>query len=98
MGIANGSNSQALLAASTAATCNNSFDAWWVGSRTQWNVTADTYLGIDVLYQKLDSANSGGVFTPTSVYPTTLAGVAIKQASSMDNWSARFRAHKDFYP
>ena len=25
---------------------------WWVGSRTQWNVTKDFYMGVDVLYSK----------------------------------------------
>ena len=26
---------------------------WWVGSRTQWNVTKDFYMGLDVAYLKI---------------------------------------------
>ena len=32
---------------------------WWVGSRTQWNVTKDFYMGLDVMYSKMQSANLG---------------------------------------
>ena len=28
---------------------------WWIGSRTQWNVTKDFYMGVDVLYSKLQT-------------------------------------------
>ena len=43
--------------------CNNNWQTWWLGSRTQWNVSPDTYLALDVLYSKLHSgqtANSNG--------------------------------------
>ena len=30
---------------------------WWIGSRTQWNVTKDFYMGVDVLYSKLQTAD-----------------------------------------
>ena len=40
--------------APTAATATGS--TWWVGSRTQWNVTKDFYMGLDVMYSKLQSA------------------------------------------
>ena len=29
-------------------------DQWWIGSRTQWNVTKDFYMGLDVAYLKFD--------------------------------------------
>jgi Porin subfamily len=32
------------------------WSTWWLGSRTQWNVTKDFYLGFDVLYAKLQTA------------------------------------------
>ena len=34
-----------------------------VGTRTQWNVTKDFYMGLDVMYSKLESAT-------TNVSPT----------------------------
>ncbi len=42
------------------------WSTWWLGSRTQWNVTKDFYLGVDVMYAKLHSADLGlgTAFTP----------------------------------
>ncbi len=37
--------------------CDNNWSTWWVGSRTQWNVTKDFYMGVDVLYSNLQSAS-----------------------------------------
>ena len=37
------------------AGCDNNWPAWWIGSRTQWNVTKDFYMGVDVAYPKLQS-------------------------------------------
>src|SRR5262249_19586349 len=42
--------------ASTIGACNNNFNWWAVGSRTQWNITPWFYVGFDVVYQKLESA------------------------------------------
>jgi hypothetical protein len=78
-----------------AAGCNNNWNTYWVGSRTQWNVTSDFYLGLDVMYQKMQSATlAGGVLTS----PVTIANTGATTVSNEDNWSFRFRAHKDFYP
>ena len=32
------------------AGCNINWNTWWLGSRTQWNVTKDFYMGVDVMY------------------------------------------------
>ena len=76
--------------------CDNNWNTWWIGSRTQWNITPDTYLGVDVLYQTLQTATLGipGGFSPY-VSPDT---EVIMREKNMDNWSVRFRVHKDFYP
>ena len=37
--------------------CNMDWSTWWIGSRTQWNVTKDFYMGVDVLYTKLQTAD-----------------------------------------
>ena len=81
--------------------CDNDWSTWWLGTRTQWNVTKDFYLGLDVMYSKLSSATS-------SVSPT-LGALALSpnigpappntmQQTDPDNWSVRFRVHRDFYP
>ena len=94
-GIAN-FNAQAGLGNGNAAVafpgCNNNWSSWWLGSRTQWNITPDTYLGLDVMYQKLHSATNGLFFSPylTTTLPSTNGDV--------DNWALRFRVHRDFYP
>ena len=80
-----------------AAGCDNDWNTWWLGSRTQWNVTKDFYMGVDVLYQKMNSGS-----TPTGTLGTNQiqAGGQVPPAfvDSPDNWSFRFRVHRDFYP
>ena len=77
------------------AGCDNDWNTWWLGSRTQWNVTKDFYMGVDVLYQKLNSAT-----TPTGLVPTGLAVLpfGVSHVENVDNWAFRFRVHRDFYP
>ena len=41
--------------------CNNNWQTWEIGSRTQWNVTKDFYMGFDVVYYKLETASNGAV-------------------------------------
>src|SRR5262249_50222380 len=74
--------------------CDNNWQTWWVGSRTQWNVTKDFYMGVDVLYSKLQTATqfaNGTVSAPIAFSSATVAG-------DVDNWAVRFRVHRDFYP
>jgi porin-like protein len=73
--------------------CDNNWSTWWLGSRTQWNVTKDFYLGVDVLYSKLSSASMPGNILPTNVIIGSATTV-----SDVDNWQLRFRVHRDFYP
>jgi len=86
--------------------CDNDWNTWWIGSRTQWNVTKDFYIGVDVMYQKLQ-----GMTTPTGLIPVgtapvttacngTLAGTGTQRCSAgnEDNVGVRFRVHRDFYP
>ncbi len=75
--------------------CNNNWSTWWIGSRTQWNVSPDTYLALDVLYSKL---KSGRRPTANGALGTGLAIGNASFVSDEDNWFARFRVHKDFYP
>jgi Porin subfamily len=78
--------------------CDLDWNTWWVGSRTQWNITKDFYMGLDVMYSKLESATafvSGG--TAFSLTPNGLGG-GTSPKTDPDNWSVRFRVHRDFYP
>jgi len=76
--------------------CDNDWQTWWIGSRTQWNVTKDFYMGVDVMYSKLSSA--------TVLVSPSVGALAISPNLGQipqvdpDNWSFRFRVHRDFYP
>ena len=39
------------------AGCSGDWNTWWLGSRTQWNVTKDFYMGVDVMYSKLEGGS-----------------------------------------
>ena len=39
--------------------CNNNWKYWDIGTRTQFNVDSQTYVGLDVIYTKLQSATNG---------------------------------------
>jgi hypothetical protein len=86
--------------------CDPNWKTYWVGSRTQWNVTKDFYMGVDVLYQRLQTGNIGagnvtGFPTGTAAFfPARGLGVGggTNIAEDMNNWSFRFRVHRDFYP
>jgi hypothetical protein len=83
--------------------CDNNWKTWWIGTRTQWNVTKDFYMGLDVLYSKLQTATFGvnGV-CPGATTECVNAGFnnpwRSRIADDVDNWSFRFRVHRDFYP
>jgi hypothetical protein len=73
--------------------CDNDWQTWWLGSRTQWNVTKDFYLGVDVMYAKLMSAS-----LPGNTLTTNQSIGSATHVSDVDNWQFRFRVHRDFYP
>ena len=73
--------------------CDNDWSTWWLGSRTQWNVSKDFYMGVDVMYAKLMSASLPG---DTHTVNTSIGSARL--VSDVDNWQFRFRVHRDFYP
>jgi len=85
----NGTLNTGGTSAVAAPGCDTDWSTWWVGSRTQWNVSKDFYMGLDVLYLKLQSMSYNG---NVSIF----AGPG--SAADQDNWMVRFRVHRDFYP
>jgi maltoporin len=77
--------------------CNNNFNWWQLGSRTQYNFTPWFYVGFDVLYSKIETASSGAVafFTPPAgvAKPATFYTV-----QDQDNYAFRIRVHRDIVP
>jgi Porin subfamily len=95
------------LMATGVAGCNNNWSTWFVGSRTQWDVTKSFYLGVDVMYQDLQSANLNATNTiPTAssggqsvgITGSTVSGGVPGSIRDEGSWMIRFRAHKDFLP
>jgi hypothetical protein len=82
-----------LLVDPTLATgFGENWSTWWLGSRTQWNVTKDFYMGLDVMYAKLQTA-------PLFAGSAVVLGIpGATTTTDVDNWQFRFRVHRDFYP
>jgi hypothetical protein len=76
--------------------CDMNWQYWNVGTRTQFNVDSQTYIGLDVIYTDLKSASIGAgstVVTGSGTQPTQLRTVGDQSA-----WIAEFRFHRNFYP
>ena len=84
-------------AAIATAGCNNNWSTYGIGSRTQWDVTKTFYLGVEVLYQKLQSASSFNGFVPGGA-AFAGASAASTSVASQSNWVVAVRAHRDFLP
>jgi hypothetical protein len=94
-------NSGALLiAAAGNPLCNNDFQYWAVGSRTQWNVTPQFYMGVDVVYAKLQTASAGMTTGTGAAAPAaaTSQPSGLRTVQDQDAWIGYFRVHYDFYP
>ena len=78
-----------------AAGCNNDFSYWDVGTRTQFNIDSQTYIGVDVIYTKLNTASGGftGTIAGSGTQPTVPRTISDQSA-----WIAEFRMHRNFYP
>jgi hypothetical protein len=85
--------------ASAGAGCNNDWQTWGIGSRTQWEVTKTFYLGAEVQYQNLHSAQTGtgSVVSPAGFASYAFGGATTNEANA-SNWKVSIRAHRDFLP
>jgi hypothetical protein len=86
-----GGTGNALACAATVgialASCNNDFSYWDIGSRTQWNLDSNTYIGLDIVYQNVNTASAGAI--------STVTGATVSDQSA---WVGQFRVHRNFYP
>jgi Porin subfamily len=85
--------------------CNMGWQAWGIGSRTQWDVTKTFYLGVEVLYSDLHSAKTGcGSVVPAGCAGGVVGGntVSFGNAGFLESdshaWTVAVRAHRDFLP
>jgi hypothetical protein len=79
--------------------CNPDWSSWAIGSRSQWNITKDLYVGLDVIYMKLNSSSNASGILPGTVggggKPTTAGPYTV---SDQDTWAATWRIHRDIVP
>jgi hypothetical protein len=79
--------------------CNNNFNVWNVGTRTQFNIDASTYLGVDVVYQKLETGLSGMVARyGNGAEASGAANGGPRDVTDQSAWMVQFRVHRNFYP
>jgi hypothetical protein len=82
--------------------CSPDFQVWTIGSRSQWNVTKDFYVGIDVLYNKLQSAtlNNGNpvALAAGSIFLPALKNPGLYSTADQDQVSVTWRVHRDIVP
>jgi hypothetical protein len=84
-----------------AAGCNNNFDIWTAGTRFQWDITKGFYIGVDFLYNHLDSASLLNNVSTATVVPANNdcgAGGAFCHIKDQNNLAVTLRMHKDFLP
>jgi hypothetical protein len=77
--------------------CNPDFSSWNVGTRSQWNISKDLYVGLDVIYLKLNTATANASGTVMiqgqgGKPPTTY------RVQDQESWAATWRIHRDIVP
>ena len=77
------------------AGCDNNWAYWNVGTRTQFNIDSQTYVGLDVIYTVLDQNQS---FAGTYASSQSQAPLAARNITDQSAWIAEFRFHRNFYP
>jgi hypothetical protein len=91
----------------TFAGCNPDWQSWNIGSRSQWNITKDFYIGVDTIYSKLETATLNGpfAFNTGPVAATTLpsgigggAGQGFFTTGNQNVVTTTFRVHRDIVP
>ena len=82
----------------TPRSCDPDFGIWYVGTRTQWNIRPDFYMGVDLVYQKLETSFDGlANFNVVSNAPRP-SSPPLYKIEDQDALSLTFRVHRDILP
>jgi hypothetical protein len=76
--------------------CSPNFSFYQIGTRTQWNVSKDFYMGVDVAYTHLNTAYKGGTTNANGIVYAVPGGRNFTSMDDQDNWSGIFRAQYNF--
>jgi Porin subfamily len=80
-----------------ARACDPDFGIWFVGSRTQWNIRPDFYMGVDLVYQKLQTSFASLAPFTANAGPRPSSGPLYK-VEDQDALSLTLRVHRDILP
>jgi hypothetical protein len=82
--------------------CENNFDAWFAATRFQYDVTKSLYLGVEFLYNRIDTAQlPGNTLTLTEIQRIAPAANGLQPGATIkdqNQLSITARIHKDFLP
>ncbi|MEZ5890356.1 MAG: porin [Xanthobacteraceae bacterium] len=81
----------------TPRACDPDFGVWFVGSRTQWNIRPDFYMGVDLVYQKLQTSFAGLATYVANAGPKPSSG-PLYNVEDQDALTLTFRVHRDILP
>ena len=81
-----------------AGGCDLDSSYWVVGSRSQWNITKDLYMGFDVLYSKLNSGRLNAAGTYTATAGNGVVAGNFYTTGNLEAVSAAWRIHRDIVP
>jgi hypothetical protein len=81
-----------------ASGCNLDSSQWNIGSRSQWNITKDLYVGVDVIYHKLDTGTYNGAGTAIISAPGTAGKSGVYTTGDQDVVVGTWRIHRDIVP
>jgi hypothetical protein len=78
--------------------CDPNWQMGYIGTRTQWNITSQFYMGVDVvLYTKMYTGFAGlGIFRAPGTGPGSERAGGVYSIENQDNWAVTFRVHRDF--
>ena len=87
-------------AVSRAAGCDLDSSQWNIGTRSQWNITKDLYVGVDLIYHKVNAGtfNAAGTATLTAGALAGKAASASYTTGDIDAFAATWRIHRDIVP
>ncbi len=91
---AGGAGSAASAGGFTPSNCSPDFSFWQVGSRTVWNPVRDLDLGVDILYNRINTAFAG----PVTLSANGTAPAGPYTAKDTEVLSAVFRIQRNFVP
>lgn len=80
------------------AGCNPNFSMWSLGSRTQWEPLRGLIMGVDVMYQKLNSARADETGFATTGSANGGKPAATYTVADQHQWYATFRIQRDWVP